>query len=109
MPDAENDSDEEEISVLTKTPASVTKGKMPTTGIKKRSKMIPAPIDSLTDFNVSEYLQNLPCELTVGQAAHLLSKYCSGMQKAMRRLREKETKEKEANFVGSDDEVTTAA
>src|SRR5687767_11043480 len=71
--------------------------------------MLLAPIESLSEFNVSEYLQSLPCELTVGQAAHLLPRYCSEMQKAMRRTREKNPKEKEVNFVESDDEATTAA
>ena len=77
---------------------------------RPRYKMMPAPIESLTEFNVATYLQNLPCGLTVGQAAHALPKYRAGIQRATRRSREKgQDKEKEANFVGSDDEPTTAA
>ena len=45
--------------------------------------MISAPIESLTEFNVAEYLQNLSSGLTVGQAAHLLLQYCAGMQQAV--------------------------
>ena len=35
-----------------------------------RRRLLPAPIEQLTEFNVSTYLQNLPCGLSVGQAAH---------------------------------------
>lgn len=76
-------------------------------GPERKSKIQPAPIESLTEFNVAEYLQNLNSGLTVGQAAHLSPKYRAGMQKAVRRSY---TKEKEANLVESDeDESTTAA
>ena len=89
---------------------SYNTGKHPTTilsGPGKRSKLQPAPIESLTEFNVAEYLQNLSSGLTVGQAAHLLPKYRAGMQRAVRRSF---TKEKEANLAESDeDESTTAA
>ena len=64
--------------------------------------MIPAPLESLTEFNVGDYLQSLLCRLTVGQAAHLLPKYRSGIQKALRRIRDKTT---EVNFAGSDNYV----
>jgi len=72
---------------------------------------MPAPIETLTEFNIAQYLQNLPSGLTVGQAAHSIPKYRSGMMKAMRRTREQlnQDKEKEANYVGSDEEPTTAA
>ena len=76
-------------------------------GPEKKSKMNPAPIESLTEFNVAGYLQNLPSGLTVGQATHLLPKYRAGMQQAVRRSY---AKEKEANLIESDeDESTTAA
>ena len=72
--------------------------------------MMPVPIETLTEFNVATYLQNLPCGLTVGQAAHALPKYRAGIQRATRRSRDKgPNKEKEANYVGSDDEPTMAA
>src|SRR4051794_30064341 len=79
-------------------------------GPKINPKMVPAPIESLTEFNVAEYLQNLSSGLSVGQAAHLLPKYRAGMQRAVRRSQSKSTNEKEANLVDSDEnEATTAA
>ena len=87
-----------------------TSGKPKTTtlsGPTRKSKMVPAPIESLTEFKVAEYLQNQPSGLTVGQAAHLLPKYRAGMQQAVRRSY---IKEKEANLAESDeDDSTTAA
>lgn len=71
---------------------------------KPRRKMMPAPIESLTEFQVASYLQDLPCGLTVGQAAHAIPKYRSGLIKAVRRSREKE-----ANMVETEGEITTAA
>jgi hypothetical protein len=100
---------------ITSTPTATTTKKVGTkapntTAVPKKRKyrMIPAQIESLTDFNVSEYVQGLPCGLTVGQAAHLLPRYRSGLNKATRRTREKLA---EANMVGSDDDndPTTAA
>src|SRR6266536_1664007 len=58
---------------------------------KPRRKMIPAPIEQLNEFNVATYLQDLPCGLSVGQAAHEIPKYRSGLIRAVRRTREKET------------------
>src|SRR4051794_22827092 len=76
---------------------------LPLVDPKKRSKMSSAPIESLTEFNVTKYLQNLPSRLTVGQAAHLLPQYRGGMQYASRRTT---STENEANFVKSDEEET---
>jgi hypothetical protein len=72
-----------------------------------RRRLLPAPIEQLTEFNVSTYLQNLPCGLSVGQAAHAIPKYRSGLVRAVRHSREKDAKE--ANLVESDGEPTTAA
>ena len=33
---------------------------------KPKGRMMPAPIKTLTEFNIAQYLQNLPSELTVG-------------------------------------------
>ena len=75
-----------------------------------RRRLLPAPIEQLTEFNVSIYLQNLPCGLSVGQAAHAIPRYRSGLARAVRRSREKANNEtKEANLVESDDEPTSAA
>ena len=79
----------------------------PVTPKKIRKKMMPAPIEALDEFNVASYLQNLPCGLTIGQAAHNIPKYRSGMVRALRR-----TREKEANYAeqhSDEDEQTTAA
>ena len=46
---------------------------------KVRRKMLPAPIEQLTEFNVANYLRDLPCGLSVGQAAHEIPKYRSGL------------------------------
>ena len=73
------------------------------------TKVITCPIEQLTEFNASTYLQNLPCELSVGQAAYAIPKYYSGLARAVRRSRERATNEtKEANLVESDDELTSA-
>src|SRR5256886_1132313 len=77
-------------------------------GPKRRSKISPAPIESLTAYDVSNYLQNLDSGLTVGQAAHLSPKYRAGLSRAVRRSYNKEG-EKEANFVESDEDNTTTA
>ena len=56
---------------------------------KKRGKLHFAPIEQLTEFNVSEYLQNLPCGLLVGQAVYEIPKYQFGLIRAVRRTRKK--------------------
>ena len=82
----------------------------PTAYVKKpRRKLLPAPIKQLNEFNVSEYLQNLPCGLSVGQAAHEIPKYRSGLIRAIRRTREKETNYVEQQTSSTDTDQTTAA
>ena len=76
---------------------------------KKRGKMLPAPIEKMTKFNIAEYLAALPSGLTVGQASHSIPKYRAGLRRAMQRTREKLDQEKEANFADSDEENVTAA
>src|SRR5256885_4066667 len=73
---------------------------------KKQERMMPAPIELLTEFNIAEYLFSLPSGLTVGQAAHSIPKYRSEMRKAMQRSRERES---EAYYANSDEENVTAA
>ena len=77
-------------------------------GPGRKSKMRPAPIESLTEFDVANYLQQLPAGINIGQAAHLLLSYHAGMRRAVSQSR---GEEKEANFASSDDdeELTTAA
>src|SRR5256714_1062556 len=73
---------------------------------KKQGRIMSAPIELLTEFNIAEYLSSLPSGLTVGQAAYSISKYQSGMRKAMQRSRERES---EAYYANSDEENVTAA
>src|ERR1041384_7931061 len=78
---------------------------------KPKYKMKPSLLKNVTEFDITHYLQNLPCGLTIGQAANLLPKYRSALGKSIRRTREK-LPETEANYVVSDDnddESTTAA
>ena len=81
-----------------------------TTTKKPKRRLLPAPIEQLTEFNVANYLSQLPCGLSVGQAAHEIPKYRSGLIKAVRRTREKDPKDsREANLADSDGELTSAA
>src|SRR5436305_7603155 len=67
-----------------------------------------APIEQLTEFNVANYLRDLPCGLSVGQAAHEIPKYRSGLIRAVRRTREKETNYVERQTSSDSDQTTTA-
>jgi hypothetical protein len=55
---------------------------------KSKRKMLPAPIEKLDEFNMASYLQDLPCGLSVGQAAHSIPQYRSELIRALRRTRE---------------------
>jgi len=99
------DDDEEMDTTVPIAPAPVATVSKPS---RPRRKMLPAPIEKLDEFNIATYLQDLPCGLSVGQAAHEIPKYRSGLIRAVRRTREKET-----NYVEQhpedDDNQTTAA
>ena len=82
------DDDYEEMDIVPIAPVSVTNNSKP---FKPRRKMLPVPIEKLDEFNIATYLQDLPCGLSVGQAAHEIPKYCSGFIRAVRCTREKET------------------
>ena len=56
---------------------------------KKRGRMLPAPIENLTEFNVANYLSDMPSGITIGQAMHFIPKYQSGVRRAIQRTREK--------------------
>ena len=75
-----------------------------TTVRKPRRKLLPAPIESLNEFQVADYLRDLPCGLSVGQAAHEIPKYRAGLNRAVRR-----TREKDVNLVDNDNTCTSAA
>ncbi|CAB4438607.1 unnamed protein product [Rhizophagus irregularis] len=76
---------------------------------KARRKMLPAPIEQLNEFNVANYLRDLSCGLSVGQAAHEIPKYRSGLIRAVKRTREKETNFVERQNNSADSDQTTAA
>ena len=71
--------------------------------------MTPASIESIEEFHVADYIKDLPCGLTIGQAARLVPGYRSQLRNATTRHYNKE--EKETNLINSDedDENTTAA
>ena len=69
--------------------------------------MLPAPIEKLDEFNVANYLNDLPCGLSIGQAAHEIPKYRSGLIRAVKRTREKETNYVE-QFSDEEEQITAA-
>src|SRR5947209_808669 len=114
MEDASSEEEEETPKIVVSEPKKTTTTTTTTAAKGKRKpkyKMKPSPLENVTEFDVTHYLQNLPCGLTIGQAANLLPKYRSALGKSIRRTREK-LPETEANYVVSDDnddEATTAA
>jgi hypothetical protein len=60
---------------------------------KPRRKLMPAPIERVDEFNVADYVGQLPSGLSVGQAVYLIPKYRTGLAAALRR-----TKEAESNY-----------
>ena len=75
----------------------------------RKTRMTPASIESIEEFHVADYIKDLPCGLTIGQAARLVPGYRSQLRNATTRHYNKE--EKETNLINSDedDENTTAA
>ena len=75
----------------------------------RKTRMTSATIESIEEFHVADYIKDLPCGLTVGQAARLVPGYRSQLRNVTTRHYGKE--EKETNLVNSDDddENTTAA
>ena len=49
---------------------------------KPRRKMMPAPIENVTEFDIAKYISDLPCGLSIGQASSQISKYRTAMLKA---------------------------
>src|SRR2546421_5693747 len=101
--------DSEEETVITSQTSQTTQKVKPIdksiqVNKKIRCKLKSAPIEQITEFDVAKYISNLPSGLTVGQAAHSITKYCSGLASSMRRSRDKE-----AHYVEQDnDHLTTA-
>ena len=64
---------------------------------KSKRKLKPAPIENVNEFDIAQYISDLPCGLTIGQAAAQIPKYRGGLAKSIRR-----TREKEANYASDD-------
>ena len=66
-----------------------------TSGRKRRPKttLRPAPIEEVTEFNIEQYIKDLSCEMSVGQAAKAVPTYRRGLQRMLRKTRE-------ANYIG---------
>ncbi|CAB4485769.1 unnamed protein product [Rhizophagus irregularis] len=56
---------------------------------KVRTKMVPAPIENVNEFDIAKYISDLPCDLSIGQATAQLPVYRKGLIQSMRRKREK--------------------
>jgi predicted aspartyl protease len=95
------DTDEE-----TYIPAPITPTPTQTTASKKKPKrkLKPAPIENVTEFDIAQYIRDLPCGLTIGQASAQIPKYRSGLRKSMQR-----TRDREANYASSKETTTTTA
>ena len=71
---------------------------------KPRRKLQPAPIENVNEFDIAQYISDLPCGLTIGQAAAQIPKYRGGLAKSIRR-----TRKTEANYVSNDHSSHTTA
>jgi hypothetical protein len=68
----------------------------------RKSHMKPAPIEEVTEFNIAQYIKDLPCGLSIGQATSQIPKYRSAMLQSVRRKRE-------VNYASSDESPQTTA
>ena len=108
MEEAEEETEEEsepEPPKKTKKKATIRTTSVSTPKVKR--KLQPAPIEQVSEFDVAKYISNLSAGLTIGQAAHLIPKYRSGLAASVRRTRNKD-KEANANFVEANEHKTTA-
>ena len=64
-------------------------GTLHTSGRKRRSKttLKLTPIEEVTEFNIEQYIRDLPCGMSIGQAAKAVSTYRRGLQHMLRRTR----------------------
>jgi hypothetical protein len=81
---------------------------------KVKTKLVPAPIENVNEFDIAKYISDLPCGLSIGQASAQLPVYRKELMQSVRRKREKI----ENNYIGEnyygnsnseDDTPTTAA
>ena len=71
---------------------------------KPKRKLKLAPIENVMEFDIAQYIRNLPCGLTIGQALAQILKYRSGLRKSMQR-----TRDRKANYASSKETTTTTA
>jgi len=89
--------DEEAPPIVVPTPPANTPKER-----KPRRKMMPAPIENVTEFDIAKYISDLPCGLSIGQASSQIPKYRTAMLKSCRRTRE-------ANYAEQENAPTTTA
>ncbi|GBC39113.2 retroviral-like aspartic protease 1 [Rhizophagus irregularis DAOM 181602=DAOM 197198] len=75
--------------VTPSTPMEMDATAEPSTKRKVRTKMVPAPIENVNEFDIAKYISDLPCGLSIGQATAQLPVYRKGLIQSMRRKREK--------------------
>ncbi|CAB4482538.1 unnamed protein product [Rhizophagus irregularis] len=75
--------------VTPSTPMDMDATAEPSTKRKVRTKMVPAPIENVNEFDIAKYISDLPCGLSIGQATAQLPVYRKGLIQSMRRKREK--------------------
>src|SRR5439155_9830829 len=51
---------------------------------KAKYSMKPAPIEEVTEFNIEQYIKDLPCGMSIGQAAKAVPTYRRGLQRILR-------------------------
>src|SRR6185503_16128031 len=67
-------------------------------------RMIPAPIEQVSEFDVAKYISAQNSGLTIGQACAISPKYRTGVVTSLRRSRPKDT-----NYVEQEGHQTTSA
>ncbi|GBC36526.2 hypothetical protein GLOIN_2v1777707 [Rhizophagus irregularis DAOM 181602=DAOM 197198] len=77
------------LPVTPSTPMDMDATAEPSTKRKVRTKMVPAPIENVNEFDIAKYISDLPCGLSIGQATAQLPVYRKGLIQSMRRKREK--------------------
>ncbi|CAB4404399.1 unnamed protein product [Rhizophagus irregularis] len=65
--------------VTPSTPMDMDATAEPSTKRKVRTKMVPAPIENVNEFDIAKYISDLPCGLSIGQATAQLPVYRKGL------------------------------
>ncbi|GES87833.1 Sel1 repeat family protein [Rhizophagus clarus] len=98
----EMDEGGEEYIIPVISPAETTPFTIKAQKIKRKFKIKPAPIENVTEFDIVQYIKDLPCGLTIGQASSQIPKYGSTILKSVKRTRE-------TNFISLDNDAPTTA